>query len=328
MNIRIEKASEKYVKEATLLAKHEYEQECEKNNELIREDYSGKFEEMLTDLFNAKYVKLAFEEDILVGYLGFWGPWDGMFGNVKGVFSPLGCSAFAGSDRGKTASMLYQTVAEDMAADGVFSHALSRYAHDEEIIRSFVLNGFGIRCSDGMQRISERKGTRVLCPEIEFKEIKAKDRKILDELRLGLLKHLAQSPCFFPSDLSGFDSWNETGAKRMFVAIIDGKPAGYYLTGGDGENFITEGSEVVNICGTFVNEEYRGMSVASQLLEYVCQVCEKEGIEYLGVDCETINPTALRFWGKHFSNYTYSLHRRIDERILGYSDYLKDTIKY
>ena len=32
---------------------------------------------------------------------------------------------------------------------------------------------------------------------------------------------------------------------------------------------------------------------------------------------ETLNPTALNFWGKHFDHYTYSFARRIDERIGG-----------
>ena len=49
-------------------------------------------------------------------------------------------------------------------------------------------------------------------------------------------------------------------------------------------------------------------------------VCENEGKEYLGVDYETLNPTALRFWDKYFQNYTYSYVRRIDERLADYKN--------
>ncbi len=49
---------------------------------------------------------------------------------------------------------------------------------------------------------------------------------------------------------------------------------------------------------------------------------EAEGKTYLGVDCETLNPTALRFWGKYFDNYTYSYIRRLDERVVGYEKYM------
>lgn len=44
---------------------------------------------------------------------------------------------------------------------------------------------------------------------------------------------------------------------------------------------------------------------------------KNDGIKRIGVDCETINPTAFRFWGKYFDSYTYSFIRRIDERIMG-----------
>ena len=90
----------------------------------------------------------------------------------------------------------------------------------------------------------------------------------------------------------------------------------------EAETFVTEEPNISNICGAYVDPEYRGTGVADMLLEYVCEVCEKEGMEYLGVDCETLNPTALRFWRKYFSNYTYGYSRRIDERVVGYLDYL------
>ena len=83
-----------------------------------------------------------------------------------------------------------------------------------------------------------------------------------------------------------------------------------------GETFFSEHPSISNICGAYVEKNYRKYGVAQQLLEYLCQICESEGKTYLGVDCETMNPTALRFWGKYFENYTYSYARRIDERLL------------
>ena len=65
----------------------------------------------------------------------------------------------------------------------------------------------------------------------------------------------------------------------------------------------------------YVNEEYRKDGVGRALVSCLSKTLEKEGAEFLGVDYETLNPTALRFWTKFFSPYTYSFHRRIDERI-------------
>ena len=46
-------------------------------------------------------------------------------------------------------------------------------------------------------------------------------------------------------------------------------------------------------------------------------------MKYIGVDCETLNPTALRFWNKYFDSYTYSYARRIDERVVGHDEYIR-----
>ncbi|MGN1181187.1 MAG: GNAT family N-acetyltransferase, partial [Suilimivivens sp.] len=69
-----------------------------------------------------------------------------------------------------------------------------------------------------------------------------------------------------------------------------------------------------------VLEEYRSKGVAKQLLDAMARRCMKEGKSYLGVDYETINPTALRFWTKYFEPYTYSFIRRIDERIYAWGN--------
>ena len=48
------------------------------------------------------------------------------------------------------------------------------------------------------------------------------------------------------------------------------------------------------------------------LLEHVKADLKAENIPLLGVDCESINPTANRFWQKFFTPYTCSVTRRIE----------------
>ena len=45
---------------------------------------------------------------------------------------------------------------------------------------------------------------------------------------------------------------------------------------------------------------------------FVVTVLKEEGFEYLGVDFESYNPTANRFWNKYFAEYTNSVTRRIE----------------
>ena len=307
--------------EAVELATQEYIRECKKCSQLVTKDFTERIEELISEISKCRYGMAAVEEGSFIGYLAFLGPWDGFFGNCKGVFSPLAGNAFGGKHPDKTASMLFAKVAEEMAKDGVFSYALSRYAHDEEIARSFVMNGFGIRCSDAILRLSDYHMSEPV-PNITCQEIAYNEKRQVEHLFHDLSLHLVEAPCFFPVELVSADSWFFLNTeKRVFVAKDGENIVGYMALQNAGENFISNMDSMYNICGAYVAEDYRNTGVAKQLLDFLVQISKVEGMEYLGVDCETLNPTALRFWGKYFQNYTYSFHRRIDERVQNYQQY-------
>lgn len=319
---------EQYIKEACKLAQEEYRVACRKNDELIPYDFEIELQEMITELFQNGQGKVALQQGSVIGYIAFWGPWEGCFGNVKGVFSPLGGSAFGGQDRGKLASRLFQEVAKDLAKDNVFSFALSRYAEDEELGKAFVMNGFGIRCTDAIMKLSKRSIISEQDNELIFRVAQVEDAEEVSMFMRGLVRHLCKSPTFFPTNIKDYSIHvSTTDLQRIFVVKDKQKVIGYMQIENEAETFITTHEEIVNICGMFILPEYRGMGIAQQLLEYVCKSVEDSGKKYLGVDCETLNPNALSFWGKYFKKYTYSYIRRIDERIQGYEEYLDEIWK-
>ncbi|BCN32690.1 GNAT family N-acetyltransferase [Anaeromicropila herbilytica] len=322
--MELKKTEIKYVEEALELALEEYKLEGNIVNQLPDIDFTNQLREFLVDLFEKKYGLVAIEDGKVIGYLVFEGPWDGFFGNCKGAFSPLGASAFSGKDRGKLSSRLLSAVTEMMVKEeGVTSFALSRYANDKEVGKSLVFNGFGIRCSDAIMKLSDRKNRDYYNPNVSFMELKSEEKKLILDLKFGLTKHMLGAPIYFPSYIGNYMEWFAKEEIRVFAACADDEIIGFMSIQDEAENFITESASMKNICGAFVKEEHRGDNVATDLLTFVCNVCESEGVKYLGVDCETLNPTALRFWGKHFQNYTYSYHRRIDERVIGYEEYLE-----
>lgn len=308
----------KDIDEAVELALVEYKNECSNNKELLKKNYREKLKEIITDIFKSRYGLVATEDGKIAGYMMFWGPFEGHFGNVKGSFSPLHGSAFGGSNRKKTASLLFENVSKMMINEGIFSFAICKYAHDKEISESLVLNGFGIRCSDAIRDLSEINQLKVNS-RWRYEEINYKKAGVLLELKNGLVNHLKSSPVYFPTPeftVEKFAELCEKRKSRFFVAYASEKPVGYIEAGNEGETFISEDSDVLNICGTYVDPEYRSSSVAKELLNFTMKKLENEGVKYLGVDCETINPTALNFWRKYFESYTYSFVRRVDERIL------------
>lgn len=318
------KVEEKYVEEALELVSKEYQLERNKVTQLPDFDVINQLRATLIELFQSKYGLVALEEGKVIGYLVFKGPWDGVFGNCKGAFSPLEGSAFSGRDRGKLSSQLLSEVTEMMVKEeGVTSFALSRYANDLEVGRALVFNGFGIRCTDSIMKLSNHIKRDYYNSNLTFSELKNEEKSSILDLRYGLVKHLLKAPVYYPTHMEAYMEWFSKEDIRVFVAREKGEIIGFISIQEEGETFITENPRMKNICGAYVKEEYRGMHVADDLLSFICSQCESEGMEYLGVDCETLNPTALRFWGKYFENYTYSYHRRIDERVIGCESYIE-----
>lgn len=331
--MRIQKASKNDIAAAVGLAEKEYEKEamvCRflgmiADKELIR----SSLEELLTELFQNEHSYVAYEKEELIGYIGFFGPWDGFFGNVKGAFSPVGGSAFAGNDRAKISSIVLSYAMEQMAKEQVLSFALSRYAHDEIVGKSLVFNGFGIRCSDAGRSIADFEQKAEQLEGISYCELTKEEYDEILGLDRMLTDHLLKAPVFFPANLEqAFPDHKISKDSRIFAAKAEdgtGKESviGFMRVGEDGENLVSDFSCMKNICGAYVHPDYRNHKVAEGLLFTMIQQLRKEGISYLGVDCETLNPTALRFWGKYFKNYTYSYARRLDERIIGYEAYEK-----
>ena len=258
-------------------------------------------------------------DDRLVGYIGFFGPFDGFFGLCKGVFSPFGCNTFGGEDKGKVASLLIAKCMEELVKNQVTQFALSRFAKNEEVNHSFVMNSFGVRCSDAILRLEDYKtneGIEEHKGDITFKELKGKEKYQVKELYEALEFHLGQAPCLFPVEFGTFERWVNRDELRVIAAFDQDEVIGYMTLDQEAEIFVTRKGNMHNIGSTCVKEEYRSKGIAKLLLDEIVRICRDENYTYLGVDYETINPTALRFWTKNFSPYTYSFIRRIDERVI------------
>jgi hypothetical protein len=294
------------------------------------------------------------DDGTAAGYLFFpWVKLNGFFGNCTGAYSPLHCYAVrdtsslkGGMTRGKTVSLLFQKCAESLMQKACSSLAMTVYAHDAEVVEVLSLNGLGIRCADAVREtalplddtVSPEKYT--LPAGFSFAAIEA-DRLASDsefaarftELFSILVNHLRASPVFFaeePWSAADFASRCKKRRSRFFTVFTENgngrEPAGYIELYRDGENFVScglaESGCMQHICGAVVRPEYRGIlpggrvSIAAYILEQIRRTMTAEGIGLIGVDCETLNPTARYFWGKYFTNYTCSMHRRIDERLL------------
>lgn len=307
--------------------------------------------ENLSSFFEMQKGTIAVTDDnTLSGFIVF--PYDninGFFSNGIGAYCPLLANAFSdtqnfsgGMSREKVASYLLQNEIERLSKIKHSSFAITLNAHDTSIIDVFNMNGFGKRCSDLIKTVQSRnvdsfyKNEKLKFDKISINELK--DEKNKDKLEqmfsLSLLleNHLIGSPVFLNKEIPNLDAFIEKETDKnstfYYAENQNGKLLGYISIGHEGENWISnslcENRKMVSICGAITDNNYRGSfistktnkktSIAEQILFYIENELSKTGIQYFGVDCETINPSAINFWSKYFETNTFSMHRIIDAR--------------
>lgn len=256
----------------------------------------------------------------LLGYLCCFSPFPNAFRTtgVRGVFSPLHGSGVAtrvaGASRADLYARLYQAAAQRWVKAGAASHGICLYAGDTEAQRQLVLYGFGMRCIDAIRVVDAVEVGP--CQGYTFAELPREEYGLILPLNRLLVRHLEQSPSFmkYPhlTDEELSNQIHQPDA-RYFVARADGQVVAYMKLCPEGETFVCTAQGMTNIGGAFCLPEHRGRGVYQNLLNFATGQLSREGFTRMGVDCESINPTAHRFWGKYFAPYTYSFVRRIDE---------------
>lgn len=309
---------ERYLEQAVKLALEEYKEESSIVETLPQNDYKELFNKMLSDMIDHDLGMVALKNDNLVGFITCYQPIENFFGTVKGAFSPIHGHGATKEDRYLIYSKLYQKVAERWVKQGILSHGIALYAHNTVSIDSFFHNGFGLRCIDAITTLDKQISNFEYNKDFEIEEISINEIDCILALKNKLIKHLAQSPTFLTYQKVNNEELKSKALKRksrIFTISNKNRVIGYLEITDSGENFTCDHDKTINICGAYLIKEYRGKGLFESLLSFMFRKLKKEGYQRCGVDYESINPLADNFWAKHFTPYTYSVVRRIDERI-------------
>lgn len=302
----------KHVKEASMLALENYNEERKTVTILPKVEALPE----LTGFAKNGLGVAAYEKDKMVGFLCCYEGFDNAFGTpAKGTFSPVNAHAATKDNRSCILKRMYQEAAKKWVKQKIAYHAIAFYAHDTVSINTMFEYGFGLRCIDAIRSMDTYECSS-LQEGITFEELTKGNAKYVRELRRLLEEHMGESPCFMYSSPEHFEKWierKEESDSRLFVAKDGQKIVSFIEIADEGENFATEVNSMVNICGAFSIPEYRGTGISQSLINYAIRTLKSEGYELLGVDYEGFNPTANGFWKKHFTIYTNSVVRRIDE---------------
>ncbi len=314
-NMIIKDLTIEMMEDARILLKENFE-EARNNHAIIPDDtYIPSVETLFTNGLGS----VAYENGKMLAFLSGFGPWGPVFctKDTMGVYSPLHAHAAVKENRKRIYQMLYQAAAEKWARAGAASHTITLYDPDDDAKEAFFDYGFGKRCVD-LIRTTEQMDIAV--PHVECAVLPNENTREIRRLRRALSDHLAQSPTFMKSADSAVEDWldrREKDPPRVFIAKVDGEIVAYMEVQEEGENFITAHPSMKNICGAYCLPDKCGQNIAAALLNFILKTLKSESVPLLGVDCESINPTAVNFWKKHFAPYTQSLVRRIDENAVG-----------
>lgn len=240
-----------------------------------------------------------------------------LFGSDSGIYTPLYGHASVGEHRGEIEQGLFVEAASHWIKRGFFSIAITLFAHDKVLVDHWFRNGFGMRCVDAI-RIAEpiaynSKG-------IHVDELKETSLTEITSLHQHHNEYYRKSPIFMPNEtedaLEDLRLWISKPTHHLFAAYLGNVAVGYIQIQDSAETIVSHHSTVMNITGAYVEPHYRGKQIGSILLNEVMNWLKNHGFKLCGVDYESINPLGFLFWNRYFEPYTYSLTRRIDDRIV------------
>ena len=265
---------------------------------------------------------VMFEEEDIDEVYGFMigyrtGP---LFGKDLGMHIPVYGFAMMDYDSVDFIEM-YKRVSLMFVHENVYSHAISLFPVYKEMIDDLFNLGFGKRCVDAMTKVKKLPAKNL---DIEVTEVFLEQ---LHELRDLHYKHnifYRQTPLYMPNKdedaLKDLTTWIQKENHHIFVAKLLDQVVGYMRIEPRGESVISFHPSIMNITGAFVDPFYRHMHIGHELMRGVMTWLKDHEYVSLGVDYESINPYANAFWKKYFKPYTFTLTRRIDERIAEFTD--------
>ncbi|MEN8907837.1 MAG: GNAT family N-acetyltransferase [Clostridiales bacterium] len=317
MSIKFEILNSNHIEIVSEIALKEYYEEKSKVSILPEENFYESICKLVSELADHKLGVVAVEGKKILGFLTCHKPIKNYFGKTLGTFSPIHAHGTIKENRKNIYSLLYQQTSKIWVKQEIYSHAIALYKHNDEAVSSFFENGFGLRCIDAIRTVEAIKSKDF--PDINFFELRIDSIDKLVPLKNNLIKHLQETPIyiplFFKVDEEKMRKNNSEKNSRYFVAEKNDNIIAYIEIMNSGENFACTSTNMKNICSAYMYPKYRNNGIFTKLISYLMEILDKEGYKKCGVDFESLNPTAKGFWLKYFTAYTYSVVRRIDERI-------------
>ncbi len=273
------------------------------------------FADMVSGLAGNGLGIAAIENGVLIGFLTGMAVGE-LFGLSRGVYTPIYAHGAAGRDKSLVYKLMYAAISDEWVKQGLLSHVITMYTHDRETLDALFWLNFGLRCVDAIRPVTDIISGYTA---MKIQKITAEDAELLLSLHREHWQYYKSAPMFMhvhdDCSLEELRGWLDQKDQHLWAANENGIPVAYMQLRHGGETFISDDEKSMNICGAYVSPFIRGAGYGTAILQTIVDWLRENGYERLGVDYESFNIQGSRFWGKYFTPFTYSLTRRIDERI-------------
>lgn len=315
-NIQYEPIQVKYVPAASDLVLSLYKEQLAVSPFLpYEEKFLGYFHHVIDQLFQKGKGIVAICNNKLVGFLaGVEVP--ELWGKYKAIYCPVYGHGVIKDHRSNLYQELYKHAADLWVKNGCLTHAITFFANDKKTIDTWFWQGFGLRCVDAIRRVEPIYTNN---SAIIIKKVGVKHIPVLADIHRQHNQYYKSSPIFMPrkeeDPIQDLTEWLEHDNHHLWVAYHGKKPVGYMRIQPNGERFVSEHPNVMNITGAYILKNERRSGIGVALLATIQRWLIQNGYPLCAVDFESINTMGSNFWTKYFSPYTYTMVRRIDERI-------------
>lgn len=287
-------------------------------------------EEQLKHLILQQYgVAWCVDGDVLAYMTGYSGI-ESMKGSQAGAYTPeIGHGLKAGQSIN-----LYHDLMQALWANwlpmGVKTHGLSYLAH-QTAVRDFCFDmAYGKIVEDGILALNQAdkalgsKGNLSTQEPLRIRRAEKDDLEVLWRWEVGLIKALNENPIFRYGEIPSLEEVTQRykGAfigRDVLTLVAEGPKGvlgairGHY---GDSTNSVWAiHKDNFAIDYLWVEPDTRKQKVAQALLGALKGEALSCGMTTLSVDYETHNMKAKAFWRKHFTVFSESVLRKIDDRI-------------
>lgn len=316
VEFQYEQVNDKHISAASELLNSAYDEERKAVPFLPkREDFNDNIQDLITKLFKVGNGIVAMVNGELVGFIAGFEIKE-LFGRSNGVYCPLYGHGTKKEYGNTLYQELYKQAAEMWVRNNLMTHVITVYAHDKETIDTWFWQGFGLRCVDAIRKAEK---IQINNSDIVIKKASILDIPVLADIHRQHNLYYKHSPIFMPREeedpIRDLTEWIEEDNRHLWIAYHEGKPLGYMRIQPNAESFISEHKNIMNITGAYVINDERKAGIGAMILNEVQNWLIQNRYTLCGVDFESINIIGSNFWSKYFTPYTYSMVRRIDERV-------------